>query len=353
MPARLSYPYCNDVSGILYIPEVGARVVCQPYYNEMIIIGFCVGDVMSQSYITKKNNFKIVNSRNPGFDAFQKPEETEFGKIIYEDSGIVPGDILLKGVNGNKLKIFNDGSLSLKSNNFNFMYFSPLDNRFYQWCQNKLIRTPGSYHGEFNGITDSSTSSSAYHYTIKRHFVNPVEQHITFQEEYGLVDSLLTAASGNFDNIPNPEVAKGAAATSSSKPVENFAGYNVYKRKIFDFGGRDRTGQTDFFREEIKSDGAYRLKIGSVEIYYKPDGSWSVGSSFGRITCDQSGLTLKDSTYEVSLSTLMTYLISHNHMDVAPGVSTLPPIASPPVPGTGMGTVYPNIPKIDPNLSWL
>jgi len=370
LPLRgmLGYAYCHagSGSGILAIPLKGSKVI----YQEVHYLGKAYANIIS--YITgdiATTDFGSANvPQNPGFEVFKE----SFGQppVDTKDQGFVPGDMGMFGANGNKVKVMNDGSVVMRSTSYNFLHFVPIDNKMYQWYQNAMVRSPGSYHGTFNALASKIDKTSAFHYHIRRHFVNPVIQDIAFQEEIGLVDSMLRATSGGFSEVPNPTVAKPAAvsavsADSAAKQI--MQGYSVYRRRVFDFGGRgltkvDTSATNEFFCEEVKSDGAYRVRVGSknnastkaasaVEVYYKPDGTWSVGSQFGRITCDSvRGLVLSDGVNEISLRDLITYNMQHTHNATSPGTPVAPPIATPTVPG--LSTSYIKTPSIDPNLVW-
>lgn len=369
----MAYPYCNasTASGIIYLPKVGSKVIfyqvvedAKPY---AWILSFNPGDIVGRDFLSEN----LETSQNPAFEAYNKPKDSELKNWTVEDQGLEPGDMIMKGSKGNKIKIFEDGSAILKSTPINFMHMSPRNNRFYQWSENSLIRTPGSFNGNFNIVTLPAESDSSYHYSINRHFVNPIEQELTIQEEWGFVDKVNKATAGNYDDVPNKLAAKSSAVlarSTESAKKSTMSGYNVYKRKVFDFGGigitkTPESANNEYFTEEIKSDGGYRVRIGNklgaspkdiigCEIYYKPDGTWSVGSAFGKIKVTETDMIFSTAAFEISLSDIAIFNMQHTHLATAPGSPTAPPIATPTPPG--MFTAYAAIAskRPDENLFW-
>jgi hypothetical protein len=143
-------------------------------------------------------------------------------------------------------------------------------------------------------------------------------------------------------------------------------GPSVYKRKLFDLGGRDfsktpEASCNEYFTEEIKSDGAYRLRVGTkknsdlkartaTEIVYTPSGEWSIGSKYGKIHVTQTDMILSNASFEISITQLIDTLMTHQH--IALGSPTTPAMTMP-IP-SGMSTGYSAlISKIpDPKLNW-
>lgn len=371
IPARMAFSYCNSASksGFYFLPKIGSKVIFQQVIENGKPYGWILtynsGDVSSRDFFINSTD----TSQNPGIEMYLSPQDVEFNNQIVEDQGFELGDMVIRGSKGNKLKITEDGGTLLKCTPVNFIYMSPLNNRLYQWSQNSLIRTPGSFNGEFNIVTTISEKSGSFHYAVKRHFVNPIEQQLTIQEEWGLVDKITKATAGDYGDVPNSLTTKASASIANNTDEakrSTLSGYNVYKRKIFDFGGRGETktpesSNNEYYTEEIKADGAYRVRIGKktgaapkdingVEVLYAPDGTWSVGSQWGKITVSKTDMLLSTSTFEISLSNLMLHLMNHTHLAV--GSPTTPPIATPTPPGmaTAYAAVESKIP--DPRLFW-
>jgi hypothetical protein len=369
----MAFPYCNGPtsSGFYFLPKLESKVIFQQVIENGKPYGWILtyncGDISSRDFWVDSTD----TSQNPGVEMYLPPQDVELKNQVVEDQGFELGDMVLRGSKGNKIKIMEEGSTLVKCTPVNFMYMSPRNNRFYQWSENSLIRTPGSFKGEFNIVTNKTESTSAMHYAINRHFINPVEQGLTIQEEWGLVDKVTKATAGNYDDVPNSLTTKasaGIANNTDSAKQSTLSGYNVYKRKIFDFGGRGDTKtpestNDEYYTEEIKTDGAYRVRIGKkkgaapkdvngVEVLYAPDGTWSVGSQWGKVKVTKDDMVFSTALFEISLSQLIQALLTHVHTATTPGTPVLPAIGTPIPPGMAeaYAAILSKIP--DSRLNW-
>ena len=336
IPAIITYPYSNstDGSGIVMKPTKGCKVAFQQIMKDgqtqALILGYL-------SPLRVSTDPKTTVSRDSQLEWFTDDQDNP---VQLNDGGFSDGDLMISGPSDNKVKVLADGSLLLKSTPKNFINMFP-DNRRYSWCKDDMYRTPGSYRGDFSNVTTRLEPFGSYHYHTEKHFVSPTEQRIVYQEEAGLVDKVLTQASAEFDDVPNSEIASSFATnakTANTTATKFMSGYSVYKRKVYDHGGRmpdrlPRASRLEYFCEEIKTDGAYRVRVGTkpldspkaqlgVEVYYKPDGTWYVGSSLGKIKVTTTDMFFSignagAATKEVSLSQIIDFMQKHVHQETA------------------------------------
>lgn len=349
LDGRFIFPYCDATSkaGILGIPRPGTFVYYFQTFENNTSFANIIGFISPNLDDASIDYTKQPPSTDPAFEVFGSGMDKQFN-----DQGLESGDWGIFGPSdkGNKVKVYYDGSLMLKSSQYNFMYMSPVDDKFYQWRQNSSERTFGSYRGEYNVMASPLSAISGVHYLIERHVCNPSMQRLAIQEERGFVDFLTTACAGDFNDVPNSEIVRSAAAMSRAADVAaalTMQGYNVYKRKVFDMGGFGLTKlpeatMPEYYCEEIKSDGSYRARIGAklpnmvkapfgVEVYYKSTGEWSIGSQFGKIQCvaipsapgylPVPDLILSTPTGEVSVNQIIDFMKNHVHASKA-GITT-------------------------------
>ena len=371
IPGRIHYPYANtaDKSGMVFFPKVGSKVIYQTVIEGGMsyawVIAFGIEHIVNGDFTS--NGMQTI--QNPGFEGYGDPKKTSYRSLLAEDQGFEPGDLLLRGSKGNKIKVMDDGGLILKSTPYNIDYYSPMTNAFYKLCQHRIVRTPGSLDAEYNIVTTKEESDSSFHYAVRRHVINPSEQQLAFQEEFGLIDKTLRASAGNFDDVPNTDLVKATALfarTQDDALRSILGGPSVYKRKLFDLGGRDFSKKpeeacNEYFTEEIKSDGAYRLRVGTkknsdikartaTEILFTPSGEWSIGSQYGKIQVTATDMILSNASFEISMTQLVNTLMTHKH--IAQGSPTTPAMLTPTPQGMSVGYVASSSKIPDPRLSW-
>lgn len=341
IPGRMSFAYCHapSASGIIAAPEKGAFVLYYEQYEDGLIyanvLTYISGSIAQKDFDFKANQ---PTPNNPGFELFGSIFDGDTKEK--KDQGLVPGDMGIFGRNGNKVKVFNDGSILIRSTASNFTLYTPIDDKVYEWKQNSFIRSPGSYEGSVNIVTSDLLQAGSMHYAIRRHFVSPNEQTTAFQEELGLVDDITRASGGNFEDMPEKEAVQASASIAKGlDPVARLTmqGYSVCRRKIFDFGGRGvakkpPAAQAEFFCEEYKTDGGYRVHFGTrmpgqpkpakgVEVYYNADGTWYIGSAFGKIQCGTTDMTLSTANGEISIGQIIDFMKNHVHGYVTPATA--------------------------------